>query len=66
VRSNIDSEAEVVVDARGPGRFAGTEAEPRPGIRSGHIPKSLNVPFPSVRHACFKYLHWSSHVGFPV
>ena len=34
-----------IIDARGPGRFAGTEAEPRPGLRSGHIPGSINVHY---------------------
>lgn len=34
-----------LVDARSPGRFAGTEPEPRPGLRSGHIPGSRNVHF---------------------
>jgi len=38
----------VVVDARSPGRFAGTEPEPRKGLRSGHIPGSLNLPFTQV------------------
>ncbi len=37
-----------VVDARSPGRFAGTEPEPRPGLRSGHIPGSRNVHFRSL------------------
>ncbi|MFD0982367.1 3-mercaptopyruvate sulfurtransferase [Tropicimonas aquimaris] len=32
-----------IVDARGPGRFRGEETEPRPGLRPGHIPGSLNV-----------------------
>ncbi|MCP1199411.1 3-mercaptopyruvate sulfurtransferase [Notoacmeibacter sp. MSK16QG-6] len=35
----------VVVDARPHGRFTGEEPEPREGMRSGHIPGSLNVPF---------------------
>ncbi|EIE18910.1 rhodanese domain-containing protein [Coccomyxa subellipsoidea C-169] len=48
VRSNIDSREETVIDARGAGRFAGKEAEPRAGVRSGHIPNSLNVPFTQV------------------
>ena len=26
------------------GRFAGTDPEPRPGLRSGHIPGSRNLP----------------------
>lgn len=34
-----------IIDARSSGRFAGTEAEPREGLRSGHIPGSKNVPF---------------------
>lgn len=32
-----------VVDARGPGRFSGTEPEPRAGLRSGHMPGAHNV-----------------------
>ena len=34
-----------IVDARSSGRFAGTEEEPRPGLRGGHIPGSRNVPY---------------------
>jgi thiosulfate/3-mercaptopyruvate sulfurtransferase len=34
-----------VVDARSAGRFAGKEPEPRPGLRSGRMPGSFNVPF---------------------
>ncbi|WP_298851168.1 3-mercaptopyruvate sulfurtransferase [uncultured Ruegeria sp.] len=34
-----------IIDARSTGRFAGAEAEPRQGLRSGHIPGSRNVPF---------------------
>ena len=37
-----------IIDARGPGRFEGTEAEPRPGLRSGHIPGSVNVHYASL------------------
>ncbi len=33
-----------VVDARPAERFRGEAAEPRPGVRPGHIPDSLNVP----------------------
>jgi thiosulfate/3-mercaptopyruvate sulfurtransferase len=35
----------LILDARAPGRFAGREAEPRPGLRAGHIPGSVNLPF---------------------
>lgn len=33
-----------VVDSRPAARFRGEAPEPRPGVRSGHIPGSLNVP----------------------
>ena len=46
---NIEGQEEQVVDARGPGRFAGSEAEPRQGVRSGHMPGSVNIPFTQVR-----------------
>ncbi len=45
VRLNLETRAVQVVDARSAGRFAGTEPEPRPGVRSGHIPGSLNLPY---------------------
>jgi thiosulfate/3-mercaptopyruvate sulfurtransferase len=34
-----------VIDARAPARFRGEAAEPRPGLRSGHIPGSKNVAY---------------------
>lgn len=37
-----------VIDARSAARFRGEAAEPRPGLRSGHIPGSKNVPYASV------------------
>lgn len=37
-----------VVDARSDARFLGEAPEPRPGVRSGHIPGSFNVPFGDV------------------
>ena len=33
-----------IVDARPATRFSGSDAEPRPGLASGHIPGSLNLP----------------------
>ncbi|MGO4686022.1 3-mercaptopyruvate sulfurtransferase [Hyphomicrobium sp. 2TAF46] len=33
-----------IVDARPAGRFEGSEPEPRPGLRQGHIPGSKNIP----------------------
>ena len=43
--ANIEHPEAQVVDARSAGRFTATEPEPRPGLRSGHIPGSRNVPF---------------------
>lgn len=33
-----------IIDARAPARFRGEAPEPRAGLRSGHIPGSVNVP----------------------
>jgi thiosulfate/3-mercaptopyruvate sulfurtransferase len=43
--ANLDSHNEQVIDARPSARFAGSVPEPRPGLRSGHIPGSRNVPY---------------------
>jgi len=43
----VDRSAQVV-DSRSAARFRGEAPEPRPGIRSGHMPGSLNVPFTKV------------------
>ncbi len=45
VLGNVDSQTEQVIDARSAGRFTAEEKEARPGLRSGHIPGSLNLPF---------------------
>lgn len=37
-----------VLDARAAARFRGETAEPRAGLRSGHMPGALNLPFPDV------------------
>lgn len=46
--ANIETEASTVVDVRAADRFFGRVPEPRPGVRSGHIPKSSNLPFLNV------------------
>lgn len=45
IKANLASHAELVIDARGAGRFTGTEAETRPGLAAGHIPGSRNVHY---------------------
>ncbi|MGD9543303.1 MAG: 3-mercaptopyruvate sulfurtransferase [Methylocystis sp.] len=45
VRRALDSGGPQVVDARGAERFHGWGAEPRPGLRAGHMPGARNLPF---------------------
>ncbi|MBR1228311.1 MULTISPECIES: 3-mercaptopyruvate sulfurtransferase [unclassified Bradyrhizobium] len=42
---NLTSRTEQVLDARANERYQGKVPEPRPGLRSGHIPGSLSVPY---------------------
>ena len=46
MRALIDTAGETqIVDARGAGRFEGTAAEPRAGLRGGHMPGAHNLPY---------------------
>jgi thiosulfate/3-mercaptopyruvate sulfurtransferase len=45
MRANLTRRSEQVIDARAAGRFNGTEPEPRAGLRSGHIPGSISLPY---------------------
>ena len=45
VRTHAEAGDAQIVDARSPGRFAGAEPEPRPGVEPGHIPGALNLPY---------------------
>lgn len=45
MQSNLVTRREQVVDLRAAGRFAGTDPEPRPGLRRGHMPGSRNLPY---------------------
>ena len=45
VRALLGRPGAQILDARGAGRFQGTEPEPRPGVRGGHMPGSLNLPY---------------------
>ncbi len=51
VAGALESGREQIVDARSPARFAGEEAEPRPGVRPGHIPGSRNVHYRTLLNA---------------
>ncbi|MFI0978181.1 sulfurtransferase [Streptomyces sp. NPDC021093] len=45
VRAALEDGRTTVLDARSRGRFAGTDPEPRAGLRGGHMPGAVNLPF---------------------
>jgi len=45
VRAVLGRRDAQIIDARSRGRFTATEPEIRPGLRGGHIPGSLNLPY---------------------
>ena len=48
VRLAMEDDRTLVLDARSASRFAGDEEEPRPGVRPGHIPGSVNCHYASL------------------
>lgn len=48
MREVVESGSAQIADARPAGRFAGTDPEPRQGIRSGHMPGARSVPATSL------------------
>ncbi len=48
VRAALAGGGEQLLDARSAARFRGEAPEPRPGLRSGHMPGALNLPFDEV------------------
>ena len=48
VQAVLSSGSHTVVDARSASRFAGEEAEPRAGVRPGHIPGSKNLHYAQI------------------
>jgi thiosulfate/3-mercaptopyruvate sulfurtransferase len=47
---NAMTRSEQVLDARAAGRFTGAVPEPRAGMRSGHIPGSISLPYTDLLH----------------
>jgi thiosulfate/3-mercaptopyruvate sulfurtransferase len=45
VLENVQSQQEIVLDARSADRFHARVPEPRAGLRGGHVPGSRNLPF---------------------
>ena len=55
VLSALDDASICVLDARPEPRFSGASEEPRPGLRRGHMPGALNLPFAEVfKHGLLK------------
>ncbi len=48
VRDALATGAAQIVDARPRARFTGAASEPRPGVRAGHMPGALNLPYADV------------------
>jgi len=48
VLSALNDKRKRIIDARSADRFYGRVAEPRVGLRLGHIPNSVNIPFETV------------------
>lgn len=48
ILNNVTSKEAIVIDARSSDRFNAETEEPREGLRSGHIPNSVNLPFSKV------------------
>lgn len=50
ILQNIATKEALLIDARSEDRFLGETAEPRVGLRSGHIPGSINIPYTTLLH----------------
>ncbi len=48
VRGIVETGGAQIADARPAGRFTGAEPEPRPGVRSGHMPGARSLPYASL------------------
>ena len=48
IAASDDPNSPRIVDARSAERFAGTVAEPRVGLRAGHMPTATNLPYTQV------------------
>ena len=45
ILNNLETGESVIIDARSAGRFTGTDPEPRPELKSGHMPGAVSLPF---------------------
>ena len=50
MKANVASGSEQVVDARGPGKFDGSQPDVFPFKKVGHLPNAVNVPWADLLH----------------
>lgn len=50
MKANLQTGAEQVLDARGPGKFDGTQEDVFPFKKLGHMPNAVNVPWADLVH----------------
>jgi len=48
IKQNLTAQESLIIDARSADRFNGLVPESRKGLRSGHIPNSINIPYQEV------------------
>lgn len=48
ILDSLENKDVLIIDARSKGRFYGTQPEPRKGLKSGHIPNSVNLPYEEI------------------
>ncbi|MBV9550241.1 MAG: 3-mercaptopyruvate sulfurtransferase [Alphaproteobacteria bacterium] len=48
VLKHLENDDAQILDARSQSRFTGEEKEPRPGLKSGHMPGAINIPWRSL------------------
>ena len=48
IQQNLTTQQSLIIDARSADRFNGLVPEARKGLRSGHIPNSINIPYQKV------------------
>jgi thiosulfate/3-mercaptopyruvate sulfurtransferase len=50
MKANLQTDAEQLIDARGPGKFDGTQEDVFPFKKLGHIPNAVNIPWGDLIH----------------
>lgn len=53
IQAQLQNPKNKIIDARSAARFNGQVDEPRKGLRKGHIPGSINIPFPTLVESGF-------------